>query len=359
MLALLAATISGDAAAPFTGNPAAEVKWHPGHYIFVGHGAIREEHLTGPFRGVQKCYTWKALEPELGQYDFSAVKADLALLQKRGRQLVMQVQFKAFGQGACYAPAYLKGPEFGGGVYRASSGSYNPVIWNRQTGERLDALLAALGKELDNHPALEAVVLPETAPSANLNKQPQAGVEPYADDKYLEALKLRVRALRTAFPRTAIIQYANFPPDLLPDLVAYMKEIGVGMGGPDVYPLESNLSDPKRGVYRLYAGLSGIVPLGAAVQSPNYSRALKKRTSAFDRGQDPKAVVLEPGDETPIPVREHLKLAQDRLKLNYLFWSGHPKDCFEAVKKMLAEPGLAADPAGGLDAKLPAKTFVK
>lgn len=33
----------------------AAVKWHPGHYVFVAHGAITPEVLALPhFRGVQK-----------------------------------------------------------------------------------------------------------------------------------------------------------------------------------------------------------------------------------------------------------------------------------------------------------------
>ena len=123
-------------------------------------------------------------------------------------------------------------------------------------------------------------------------------------------------------------------------------------------PLPSALSDPERGVYRLYAPLASVVPLGAAVQSPDYSVANKKRTSAFDRGQDPKSVVIDPQDEAPIPVREHLKLAQDKLKLNYLFWSAGPKPHFENVKKLLAEPDLAGDPAGGLETRVPERAFL-
>jgi hypothetical protein len=137
-----------------------------------------------------------------------------------------------------------------------------------------------------------------------------------------------------------------------------MKEIGVGLGGPDVYPRPSSLSDPARGVYRLYAPLSGTVPLGAAVQSPDYSVASWKRTAAFNRGEDRASVLVTPEEEQPIPVREHLQLARDTLKLNYLFWSAHPRHCLENVKRMLSEPDLADDPAGGLDSKRPSKAFL-
>jgi hypothetical protein len=137
-----------------------------------------------------------------------------------------------------------------------------------------------------------------------------------------------------------------------------MKEIGVGLGGPDVYPRPSGLSDPKRGVYRLYKPLSGTVPLGAAVQSPDYSVAFWKRTAAFNRGEDRDRVAVTREEEQPIPVREHLKLAQDTLKLNYIFWSAYPQACLENVKRMLVQPDLVGDPAGGLDATCPKKAFL-
>src|SRR5512140_1511518 len=108
-------------------SPAAPVvKWHPGHYLFVGHGEIRSEHILEHFRGVEKCYAWTKLEPSQGRYDFSSIHNDLALLKKNGKQLVIQIQYKAFGKGQRYTPAYIQGPEYGGGVYRASSGSFDP-----------------------------------------------------------------------------------------------------------------------------------------------------------------------------------------------------------------------------------------
>lgn len=333
------------------------IKWHPGHYVFVGHAAIGPQQILDGFRGVQKCYSWKILEPAPGHYDFSAIKTDLALLGEHGKQLVIQVQYKAFGKGARQTPEYLRGPEYGGGVYRAGSGSFDPVLWNARVGQRMDALFAALGRDFDRDPAVEAVVLPETSPSANLARSPQAGVEPYTTAIYVEALKERMTALKRSFPHTAVIQYANFPQDMLPELTDFMKEIGVGLGGPDVYPRPSNLSDPERGVYRLYPKMAGVVPLGAAVQSPDYSVAAWKRTAAFNRGEDRRRAAVTPEEEIPIPVREHLKLAQEKLNLNYLFWSGHPRANLENVIKLLAEPDLAGDPAGGLESRLPAKAF--
>ena len=41
-------------------------KWHPGHYVFVGQGEIKPEHILEHFRGVEKCYTWTSMEPRSG-----------------------------------------------------------------------------------------------------------------------------------------------------------------------------------------------------------------------------------------------------------------------------------------------------
>lgn len=333
-------------------------KWHPGHYVFVGETQIRQPHLSRELRGVQRLYTWAELEPVEGRYDLSSIRADLAYLAPYGKRLVLQVQYKAFGHGQRRVPAYIQGPAFGGGVFRTVSGAWDPVLWNPRVGERMDALFRALGRAFDGEYGVEAVVLPETSPGAALHIRPQLGVESYSAPVYVAALKERMSALRRAFPRTVVIQYTNFPPSALPELAAFMRQEGVGLGGPDVYPRQSALSDPQSGVYRLYAPLSGVVPLGAAVQSPNYSVAAKKRGAAFSRGQPRDAVVTTLDEEAPIPVREHLKLAQEKLRLNYLFWSAYPRERFEDVKRLLAEPELASDPAGGLIDEIPARAFL-
>jgi hypothetical protein len=353
---ILVATVAGLYA---TEPPA--VKWHPGHYVFVGQSPLTEEVLMLPhFRGVQRIYTWRELEPEQGRYDFSSLQADLALVKQHGRQLVVQLTFKSFQKDVRNVPDYLTGATYGGGVYRTLKGGYNPVLWNDRVAARFDALIAVLGREFDREPNLEAVNLPETAPNARLDTAPQAGVEPYSDQVYFEAIKRQMTTLRRAFPHTVVIQYTNFPTQLLSQLADYEKEIGVGMGGPDVYPRADALSHPEKGVYRLYARLAGTVPLGGAVQHENYAVAYKKR-SALSRGQttlNGKPIVIEPADKLPIPVREHLQLAREKLRLNYLFWSHTPKENFENVKKLLADPDLANDPAGGLETRLPPKAFL-
>lgn len=347
--------------APLASAAPGDAKWHPGHYAYVGGGKLTPEVLALPhFQGVQKAFTWRDLEPARDRYDFSSLKRDLELVRRHGKQLVVQLTFKSFIAGERSVPDYLKGPDFGGGVYHARVGGFNPVLWNKAVNARFLALMTALGREFDRDPNLEAVNLPETAPSLAVTG-PGEGVDPYDEQKYFEALKDQIRTLRQAFPTTVVIQYTNFPPKLLDALTDYEKELGVGMGGPDVYPREDAVSDPKRGVYRLYSKLAGTVPLGAAVQSSNYRVSDKKRSRIRQghRNPDGSPVTILPEDEILIPVRDHLRLSREQLKLNYLFWATTPVDGFAEVKKMLASPDLANDPAGGLITTLPTRAFAR
>ena len=125
------------------------------------------------------------------------------------------------------------------------------------------------------------------------------------------------------------------PPESIQALADYSKTHGVGFGGPDIYPTDPVLTNPQRGVYRLYAPLAGVVPLGAAVQVNDYTQR-----TAFRGG----------GGETP--VKEIYEFGRDKLRLNYIFW-GTRAGYFEKVQAMLAAPDFPKDSAGGLNAARP------
>lgn len=321
-------TLQGLSALPASNT----VKWHPGHYAFVQSSALDERDLYPGFRGVQKTYTWSSLEPEKDRYDFAAIRADLAFLGQHDQQLVIQVQTKTFGAGQNDCPAYLSAAEYDGGVYRTRWGSFNPIIWNEKVNQRLNALYARLGKELDQEPFLEAVVIPESATTFDNTERDKLH---YTSDAYTRAVEAGMKAMKEAFPSTVVIQYVNMPPESIQALADDARQQGVGFGGPDIYPYDPVLTNPQRGVYRLYSPLAGIVPLGAAVQQNDYTQK-----TAF-RGT---------GGETP--VREIYEFGRDRLHLNYIFW-GTRAGYFEKVQAMMAEASFPKDPAGGLDASAP------
>lgn len=362
------------------GRPAdcPRAKWHPGHYVFVNTATLSENHVLPHFLGVQKVYGWAELEPEKDRYDFSAIRRDLAFLERHGKRLVIQLQLKGFGSER-YAPDYIQGAEYGGGVFwfeptrkdasgQQASRGYNPILWNAKVNERVLALIRALGREFNKEPFLEAVNLPETAVSGKRQIRMQTHIEPFDEEVYLEVVKQQIRTLRQSFPDTVVIQYANFPPAILPDLVACLRECGTGLGGPDVSLFEwrekMGLGDPEKGVFRFYPQLSGEVPLGAAVQGPNYSAFSKKtnlmRIRERDGHEDPTLggkLSISAEDKIRFPPGDIFRLARDELKLNYLFWAITPSEDFQAVQAWMKSADFPKDAAGGLDDRIPAKAF--
>jgi len=309
-----------------------ETKWHPGHYAFVQSNPIDESYIFKNFQGIQKAYNWRTLEPEKDRYDLSAIRSDLDFLSKHGKRLIIQVQTKTFGAGQNFCPVYLTGPDYGGGVYKTRWGSFNPIIWDPRVNNRLNALYQQLGKEFDREPNLEAAVIPETAVTWNTSVKSDV---PYTAEAYLKNVEAGMQAMKDAFPHTVVIQYVNMPLEVIEPLADYAKAHGVGFGGPDIYPYDPLLNNPQRGVYRLYAPLSGIVPLGAAVQQNDYTQK-----AAF-RGP--------PGAAT---VREIYDFGRDKLHLNYIFWGVRP-GYFGKVQAMMDDPAFPKDPAGGLNSAIP------
>ena len=314
------------------------VKWHPGHYSLVSDEKVpREQYIQGKFLGLQKKYSWKTLEPQKDQYDFSEIKSDLDYLQKHGKRLVIQLQTKDFGQDNTNAPPYLNSKEFNGGLYRTSTGSLNPVIWNEKVAERIEALYKALGKAFDKEPFLEAVVIPETAVSSDIQRKDQEGIEHFTNEKYAGALKKQMKVLKEAFPSTVVIQYTNFPKEVLKDLTDFQKDNCIGLGGPDINLYAKGLNDPRTGIYQYYDSLAGSVPLGAAVQAQDYSYS---KTNRYPAG------FVKP------TVQQTFNFAKDSLHLNYIFWLISPA-YFNKVIDMMDSPDFPKDAAGGLDARLP------
>jgi hypothetical protein len=151
LLGLLVTTAALRAAASL------DPKWHPGHYVFLGTSKLTSEVLTlSHFRGVQRVYTWRDFEPEMGRYDFAALKADLALAKKHGRQLVVQFSFKSFAKGMRNVPDYLTGAECGGSVYVTTKGSLklNYLFWSANPANCLDNVKKLLAEpDLAGDPA--------------------------------------------------------------------------------------------------------------------------------------------------------------------------------------------------------------
>ncbi len=270
----------------------------------------------------------------MDQYDFSLIRNDLKRVAEKGKKLFIQLQWKCFTPGETYGPEYIiSNPEY---IYYADGTDsenppVNPRLWNPFVLERYNKLIEEIGKSFDHYPYLEGINLPESAPSASVTELGRTGYYPldennqaYRDNTVaMHYLKSNMLAMKRAFPFSIKVQYMNFRTTLFREdnFHEVIKELGIGMGGPDV-GFRANLLTY---VYPYYPPLSGYVPLCAAVQTANY---------------DYGGVVQN--------VWDLYRLGRDTLKLNHLFWSTR-EPWWSDVKEMVVELNQEYGPAGGLD----------
>jgi hypothetical protein len=287
------------------------------HYVFfnLDRKRISESSFlyTKAFEGAQLKYTWRELEPEKDQYDFSEIRKDLAFLTSNGKKLFVQLQEASFSAKYKLVPQYLLTDEYHGGVaaqYEDDKDDENAQIggwvarrWDPKVQERFYKLLNALGKDFDGK--IEGINLPES--SVGFGETGKLYPPGYSPEIYRDALIANMRALKNAFPKSVVIQYANFMPgEWLPDkdkgylrsLYKAARELHVGVGGPDVLPFRRWQSLHS---YPLIRESNGAVPIGVAVQDGNYADVDKKTGRRAS-------------------IEDLLAFATEQLKTDYIFW---------------------------------------
>ena len=287
------------------------------HYVFfdMDRERIRDTSFleTKAFEGAQLKYTWKELEPEKDHYEFSSISKDLAFLTSHGKRLFIQLQDSSFSAKRILVPAYLQTAEYHGGIsaqYKIVNGDEeHPIIegwaarrWDPAVQDRFRKLLITLGKEFDG--SVAGINLPETSIGVGEAKQKPEG---YSDEIYLNAVIENMRVLRQAFPRSVVIQYANFMPgewlpgtdkSYLRTVYRKAKELGVGMGGPDLLPFNRGQNNHS---YPLIKASAGSIVTGVAVQDGNYAD-------------------VNPKTRQRATIAELFAFAKDQLQVDYIFW---------------------------------------
>lgn len=290
----------------------------PRHYVFYG---LDRERITEPafietptLIGAQLKYRWSELEPRRGEYNFSAIHHDLAVLERQGKRLFIQLQDISFVEARPNVPDYLlEGPEFHGGVAaqyfhpdndesRVAFDAWVPRRWDPAVRARLAALFKALGAEFDGE--IAGINFAETSIGFGSAGEPPEG---YTPATYYEAMCDLMRSARAAFRQSDLLIYANFMPgESLPeDDHGYLKGIyqladslGVGVGGPDLLP--RRWYQRQHSLPLIAARAAGTVA-GVAVQDGNLAD-VDRRT----------------GER--VTVDELAAYARHPLHLDYLFW---------------------------------------
>jgi hypothetical protein len=264
------------------------------NFLYTGNGDLPglQQILERPdIGGAQVVYSWKALEPEEGVYDFSAIERDLAATDALKKKLFIQIQDRFFDVKARNIPAYLQTEKYGGGLVAQvdNAGEGQPqgygwvaLQWNADLRARYQALLAALAKQFDGR--IYGVNLPETAIDIDM-KHDATG---FSCDAYFEAEMANLAAARAAFQKSQVVQYVNFWPcewendhDYMGRLFAYAAANKVGLGGPDVIPWRKG---QMKNAYPFFHQLKDKLALvGMAVQEPTLTYKNPKTGQRFTR----------------------------------------------------------------------------
>jgi hypothetical protein len=289
------------------------------HYVFFNRDRERISDAaflgTKAFEGAQLKYTWRELEQGKDGYDFSAIEHDLMFLNPKGKRLFIQLQDASFDPNIINVPRYLlNDSRYNGGAdkqysipdddeTRAVPEGWVARRWDPAVQERFHKLLLALGKEFDGK--VEGINLAETAVS--FGESGRLFPKGFTPATYRDAIIANMRALKSAFPKSVTLQYANFMPgEWLPDkdrsylrsVYERARELKIGVGGPDLLPYKPGQMSH---CYPLIRECGGKVPTGIAVQDGNYQH------------KNPKS-------EQPVTISELVGFATGYLKVDYIFW---------------------------------------
>ncbi len=304
-------------------------KYHPGHYVALamsddGAAAIRRALRPG-VAGVQKRYTWRELEPFEDVYDFTAIAADLQVMEEAGSQLVVFINDKSFTNERM-TPEYLwahftlpiRSPKPGKGFV---SKRWDPFVI-----ARMNKLLIEVGKHFDANPRFEGVALQESALGVDESILDREG---YTATAYRDALIEMLTVARRALPRSQVFWYMNYlsrGQPLLQSVCAAAALEGIALGGPDVLPDSDKL---RKHVYPLLQSQRHAALLFTSAQNNSY-RHKRKLSAGAGRYW------------TPLEIFE---FARDDLGVQYLFWNDvrqpRPADSYGVDD---AYPVIAANP---------------
>lgn len=291
------------------------------NYLFVGmdRDQLRDTEFynwtTSPFEGVQIAYSWKQLERQKDNYDFSLIDEDLKLLQQYGKKLFIQFEDVSFSNQYNHTPKYLlDDPDYHDGAARQYKfKDYNDqseyfqsgwVVrrWDPAVQNRLYKLFAALGNKYDG--IIEGINLEETSVEFGSGPLHPPG---FSFPRYRDAVIENLAALKKAFPRSTVIAYANFMPGgfrptedttYLRSVYEFAWKNNIGVGGPDLLPYKPGQMSNSYGLIQ-----------------ESY-----KKTVTGVAVQDGTGDYINPKTEKEITAEEIYQFAKDYLHLTYVFW---------------------------------------
>ena len=300
------------------------------HYIYINHREANGENIRADkalrdprFGGAQIVYTWRSLEPKQGEYDFSAIKADIAYLDSIGKKLWIQLQEKSFTPRFNVPQYLLDAPIYQGGVLKQSMLSaperdpnkpvtddeygWSAKMWEPAVRARYQQLVRQLGQEFDGK--ITGINFSES--SIDVGTENADGTTTFPSDfnpkDYIDAIGENMQVLAESFQHSTAMVYLNFLPDewlpwndkgYMRGLFAQAKALNMGVGGPDLMPYRKGHMGQSYAFIKEYPAA---LVKGMAVQDGNL------------RQINPKT-----GKKNTVP--DLLDFAQNYLGLDYIFW---------------------------------------
>lgn len=289
------------------------------HFVFFNLDRERIQEMSflqaSNLTGAQLKYTWRELEPEKDQYEFAAIRQDLAYLRAHNKRMFIQVQDVTFDTARVNVPDYILEEEVyhGGVAIQYMTDEQDNIIrqdgyvsrrWDGEVAKRFHLLLQALGQAFDGQ--LEGINLPET--SVGFGETGALYPAGFTPDSYRDAILAQMEAAKQAFSQSVVIQYANFMPGewlpwenkgYLESLYQFAKDNDIGMGGPDIKIYKKAQMNHS---YKFLKAYSSELISGMAVQWGNYEE-------------------INPKTGKQVTVEEIYQFGQTEVDLNYIFWS--------------------------------------
>ncbi len=255
------------------------------------------------------------LEPGRDEYNFGMIREDLAFLASRGKKLFVQFQDVTFNPSRINVPLYLQhDSQYNGGADKqysiegddeghATVEGWVARRWDPAVQRDSGSYSLRWDKEFDGR--IEGINLAETA--VGFGESGRLFPKGFSFEIYRDAIIANMKALKQAFPKSVVMQYANFMPGewrpvddkgYLRAVYEAAKELKVGVGGPDLLP---NRPAQMKGSYPPNPNASSTVAARTAVQEGNYE----------DR---------DPETGKPRMVPDLFRFAAEYLAVDYIFW---------------------------------------
>lgn len=204
--------------------------WRPGHKHYVltdGYDAILVaayyKQCVLDMEGVIYKLTWRECETSEGVYDFTNLKRSLDFAQTEGKGFIIRLLYKSYiDTEPKRIPDYILndhatygGDAGSGGMILNQFDGYTPRMQNQALMARFKAFIAACGKAVGNHPALEGVSLDESTWSLSYDSGtwPVPGLK--AQD-LIDAFAALNQQWRDSFPGKDVYVFINFFEDSSP-----------------------------------------------------------------------------------------------------------------------------------------------